>query len=77
MPQILLENPLSVPDDEWQLRCDLAACYRLFVKFGWTDLIFTHLSVRVPGNSEHYLVNPYGLLFHEITVTFANYDTII
>tara|TARA_B110001452_G_scaffold5618_1_gene5288 strand:- start:2349 stop:3119 length:771 start_codon:yes stop_codon:yes gene_type:complete len=69
MPQILLENPLSVPDDEWQLRCDLAACYRLFVKFGWTDLIFTHLSVRVPGNSEHYLVNPYGLLFHEITAS--------
>jgi ribulose-5-phosphate 4-epimerase/fuculose-1-phosphate aldolase len=54
---------------EWQLRCDLAACYRLFVKFGWTDIIFTHLSARVPGEDDQYLINPYGLLFHEITAS--------
>lgn len=55
--------------DEWQLRCDLAACYRLFVQFGWTDLIFTHLSARVPGSQDEYLINPYGLLFEEITAS--------
>ena len=54
---------------EWQLRCDLAACYRLFVKYGWTDLIFTHLSARVPDEPGHYLINPYGLLFDEITAS--------
>ena len=53
---------------EWQLRCDLAACYRLFVHFGWTDLIFTHLSARLP-DGRHYLLNPYGLLFDEITAS--------
>ena len=51
------------------VRCDLAACYRLFVKFGWTDLIFTHLSARVPGTTDQYLINPYGLLFDEITAS--------
>ncbi len=53
-------------EEEWQLRVDLAACYRAFVHYGWTDSIFTHLSARVPGYPEQYLINPYGLLFHEI-----------
>lgn len=53
-------------EDEWQLRIQLAACYRAFVHYGWTDSIFTHLSARVPDNPEQYLINPYGLLFHEI-----------
>jgi len=57
----------SISDAEWQVRRDLAACYRLFVRFGWTDLIFTHLSARVPGEPTHYLINPYGLLFDEVT----------
>ncbi len=56
-------------DEEWAIRCDLAACYRLFVRYGWTDLIFTHLSARVPGSDDHYLINPYGLLFEEITAS--------
>lgn len=56
----------DIPDAEWQVRRDLAACYRLFVKFGWTDSIFTHLSARVPGHPGQYLINPYGLLFPEI-----------
>lgn len=57
----------TISAEEWQVRCDLAACYRLFVKLGWTDLIFTHLSARVPGHPDQYLMNPYGLLFNEIT----------
>ena len=60
---------MSMSESEWQLRCDLAACYRLFVKFGWTDLIFTHLSARVPDEPAHYLINPYGLLFDEVTAS--------
>ncbi len=62
--------PMSGIDEaEWQLRVDLAACYRAFVHYGWTDSIFTHLSARVPGHPEQYLINPYGLLFHEITAS--------
>lgn len=61
--------PPTISDSEWQLRCDLAACYRLFVRFGWTDLIFTHLSARVPDSQDEYLINPYGLLFEEITAS--------
>ncbi|NKB78132.1 MAG: hypothetical protein GKR96_14145 [Gammaproteobacteria bacterium] len=60
---------MRMSDSEWQVRQDLAACYRLFVHFGWTDLIFTHLSARVPGYDDHYLINPYGLLFQEITAS--------
>lgn len=52
--------------EEWELRVQLAACYRAFVHYGWTDSIFTHLSARVPGQSEQYLINPYGLLFQEV-----------
>ena len=59
----------NMSEEEWQLRQDLAACYRLFVHYGWTDLIFTHLSARVPGHPDQYLINPYGQLFHEITAS--------
>jgi ribulose-5-phosphate 4-epimerase/fuculose-1-phosphate aldolase len=59
----------NMSEEEWLLRQDLAACYRLFVHFGWTDLIFTHLSARVPGQPDQYLINPYGLLFPEITAS--------
>jgi ribulose-5-phosphate 4-epimerase/fuculose-1-phosphate aldolase len=59
----------SISEEEWRIRVDLAACYRLFVRFGWTDLIFTHLSARVPGAEDLYLINPYGLLFEEITAS--------
>ena len=68
MSTILKVNQ-KMSDAEWQVRCDLAACYRLFVKFGWTDLIFTHLTARVPGYEDQYLINPYGLLFEEITAS--------
>ena len=56
-------------DEEWQLRIQLAACYRAFVFYGWTDSIFTHLSARVPGKSDQYIINPYGLLFQEVTAS--------
>jgi ribulose-5-phosphate 4-epimerase/fuculose-1-phosphate aldolase len=59
----------QISAEERALRVELAACYRLFVKFGWTDLIFTHLSARVPGVEGQYLINPYGLLFEEITAS--------
>jgi ribulose-5-phosphate 4-epimerase/fuculose-1-phosphate aldolase len=54
---------------EWERRVDLAACYRLVAMFGWDDLIFTHISARVPGPDHHFLINPYGLLFSEITAS--------
>ena len=56
-------------DAERQLRIDLAACYRLVALFGWDDLIFTHISARVPGPEHHFLINPYGMLFEEITAS--------
>ncbi len=64
-------NPVrhQVSDEEWNLRVDLAACYRLIALHGWDDLIFTHISARVPGASEHFLINAYGLLFEEITAS--------
>jgi ribulose-5-phosphate 4-epimerase/fuculose-1-phosphate aldolase len=59
----------QVSGDEWQLRCDLAACYRLVAMYGWSDLIFTHISARVPGSEHHFLINPYGMMFDEITAS--------
>ena len=59
----------QVSDEEWALRVDLAACYRLIAMFGWDDLIFTHISARVPGPGEHFLINAYGLLFEEMTAS--------
>lgn len=59
----------QVSAEEWKLRCDLAACYRLIALFGWDDLIFTHVSVRIPGPEHHFLINPYGMFFEEITAS--------
>jgi len=59
----------GVSADEWKLRVDLAACYRLVAHYGWDDLIFTHISARVPGPETHFLINPYGLMFDEITAS--------
>jgi len=58
-----------VSEEEWAQRVDLAACYRLIARFGWDDLIFTHVSARVPGPDHHFLINPYGLLFEEVTAS--------
>ncbi len=58
-----------VSAEEWQLRVDLAACYRLVAAYGWSDLVFTHVSARIPGPEHHFLINPYGLMFDEITAS--------
>ena len=58
-----------VSDEEWQLRVDLAACYRLVALYGWSDLVYTHISARIPGPEHHFLINPYGMLFDEITAS--------
>ena len=58
-----------VSPEEWAIRVDLAAAYRLVAYYGWDDLIFTHLSVRVPGPEHHFLINPYHLMFEEITAS--------
>ena len=58
-----------VSAEEWQLRCDLAACYRLVAAYGWSDLVFTHISARVPGTDHSFLINPYGMMFDEVTAS--------
>ena len=58
-----------VSPEEWQLRTDLAAAYRLVAMYGWDDIVFTHISARLPGPEEHFLINPYGFLFEEITAS--------
>ena len=62
-----LKNQVS--PEEWQLRVDLAAAYRLVALYGWDDLVFTHISARVPGPEHHFLINPYGMMFEEITAS--------
>jgi len=58
-----------VSEEEWKIRVDLAAAYRLVAYYGWDDLIFTHLSARVPGPEHHFLLNPYNLMFEEVTAS--------
>lgn len=57
------------PQSEAELRVQLAACYRLVAHFGMDDLIYNHISARVPGAEEHFLINPYGMFFREITAS--------
>ena len=64
---VALEGKVSA--EEWKLRVDLAATYRLVALYGWDDLIFTHISMRIPGPEHHFLINPYGLMFDEITAS--------
>lgn len=67
-----LSDVMSAPDmapGEWEVRVDLAAAYRLVALFGWDDLIFTHLSARVPGPERHFLINSFGMTFEEITAS--------
>ena len=73
MPATAVDTVVSlkgkVPDDEWQARVELAAFYRLVAKHKWDDLVGTHISARVPGHHDQFLINPYGLLFDEITAS--------
>src|SRR6266849_3394024 len=59
----------QVSAEEWQARVDLAAAYRLVAFYGWDDLLFTHISARVPGSEHHFLLNPYGMMFDEVTAS--------
>ena len=73
MNAVLKPSPSSVREnvskEEWDLRVDLAAAYRLVALFGWDDLVFTHISARIPGPDHHFLINPYGWMFEEITAS--------
>jgi ribulose-5-phosphate 4-epimerase/fuculose-1-phosphate aldolase len=59
----------KVSDEEWTIREDLAAAYRMVAYYGWDDLVFTHLSARIPGPEHHFLLNPYQLMFEEVTAS--------
>ncbi len=65
----LAARPRHISPEEWQVRVDLAACYRLLAHFGWDDLVLTHNSARVPGTTDQILINPMGLMFDEITAS--------
>jgi ribulose-5-phosphate 4-epimerase/fuculose-1-phosphate aldolase len=62
------EMQSKVSKEEWNARVDLAAAYRLVALYGWDDLVFTHITMKVPG-TEHFLINPYGMMFEEITAS--------
>lgn len=62
-------KPARVSDAEWQARVQLAACYRIFAHLGWAELIYNHISLRVPGPDDHFLINPFGLHYTEVTAS--------
>ena len=64
-------RPAHIPAAEWALRVDLAACYRIFDHFAWNELIYNHITMRVPGpgSAAHFLINPFGLMYHEVTAS--------
>ena len=68
-PKTSLSVRDQVSKDEWEVRVNLAAAYRLVALYGWDDLVFTHVSARVPGPEHHFLINPYGWMFEEITAS--------
>ena len=61
--------PIAMTDAEWQARVQLAACYRVFDLLGWTEMIFNHITLRVPGPERVFLINPFGLAYHEVTAS--------
>ncbi len=68
-PLIRRRSAARPGDAEWETRVNLAACYRLVAYYGWTDQIYNHISARVPGEHDRFLLNPYGLLYDEITAS--------
>ena len=66
MNAITETRPGHIDEAEWAIRCDLAALYRMLAHFRMTDLIYTHISARVPGPGDHFLINQYGVQFHEM-----------
>lgn len=69
MPLNTSQHAADMTASEWQMRIDLAACYRLVARLGLDDMIYNHISARVPGKPDEFLINPYGLLFEEITAS--------
>jgi ribulose-5-phosphate 4-epimerase/fuculose-1-phosphate aldolase len=72
VPVDLIEIPSlrnKVSPEEWEVRVDLAACYRLAAHHGWSHLVLNHISARVPGDADHFLLNPYGLMYTEVTAS--------
>jgi ribulose-5-phosphate 4-epimerase/fuculose-1-phosphate aldolase len=66
---VLRLKPAGMAAEEWSVRLELAACYRAFDWMGWTELIYNHITARVPGPQRHYLINPYGLWYSEVTAS--------
>lgn len=64
---IAQDRPPAIEPEEWRLRLELAACYRLFDALGWTEMIYNHITLRVPGPGPQYLINPFGLNYNEVT----------
>jgi ribulose-5-phosphate 4-epimerase/fuculose-1-phosphate aldolase len=62
-------QPADISDAEWKVRTDLAACYRLVARYGMSDLIYNHITAKVPGSQGHFLINPFGLLYTEINAS--------
>jgi ribulose-5-phosphate 4-epimerase/fuculose-1-phosphate aldolase len=69
MDSVVQQDRVNMSEAEWQMRCDLAALYRITDLYGWTDTINTHMSARIPGEPNAFLINNYGDLFHEITAS--------
>jgi ribulose-5-phosphate 4-epimerase/fuculose-1-phosphate aldolase len=66
---VQVQSLKTASSSEAAIRVDLAACYRLVALYGWDDLVFTHISARIPGPDHHFLINPYGMMFEEITAS--------
>ena len=66
-PALLARSPSGMAETEWRARLELAACYRIFDSLGWTELIYNHITLRLPGPERHYLINPFGLNYNEVT----------
>jgi ribulose-5-phosphate 4-epimerase/fuculose-1-phosphate aldolase len=68
-PKIAAKRQAEISREEWDARVQLAACYRIFDMLGWTEMIFNHITLRVPGPERHFLINPYGLWYREVTAS--------
>ena len=66
---LLRQRPDRMNEDEWRLRLELAACYRVVDYMGWSELIYNHITMRIPGAQRHYLINPFGLNYNEVTAS--------
>ena len=67
--KVMQLKPAGMAAEEWSVRLELAACYRAFDWLGWTELIYNHITARLPGAERHYLINPYGLWYNEVTAS--------